>query len=303
MTSVVTTGSFSRALYPAINAWYGERYKEWAPEWSEIFEEVEAKYREEQDVLFSGYGLVPVKAEGEPISYDSSEQGFVQRYIQDTYGLGFAVTREMIEDELYGLMRKRARALAFSIRQTREITGAYVLNQAFNSAVTYGDGIQLISTGHLNQGGGTFANRASADADLSETSLEELLILIDDFRDDRGLRIALQGQKLVIPTALRYEAERILESTLQNDSAENAINALKATGVLPMGYVVNHYLTDTDAWFVLTDAEDGLKCFVKRPDTFEEDNDFNTENLLYKVSGRWIFGATDPRAIVGSAGA
>ena len=302
-TGTITTGSFARALFPGINAWYAERYKEWVSEWSEIFDEIQAKYREEQDVLFSGFGLLPVKAEGAPITFDSAEQGFVTRYEQDTYALGFVVTREMLEDELYDLIRKRARALAFSIRQTKEITGAFVLNQAFNSGVTYGDGIQLIATNHPNQAGGTFANRAAADADLSETAIEDLLVIIDDFRDDRNLRIALQGQKLIVPIQLRYEAERILNSVLQNDSAENAVNALRSIGVLPMGYCVNHYLTDADAWFIKTDAEDGLKCFVKREDTFEEDNDFSTENLLYKVSGRWVFGNTDPRSIVGSAGA
>ena len=301
-TGVISTGSFVRALFPGINAWYAERYKEWNTEWSEIFDEVQAKYREEQDVLFSGFGVLPIKSEGSPISFDSAEQGFVTRYQQDTYALGFIVTREMLEDELYDLMRKRARALAFSIRQTKEITGAFVLNQAFNNAVTYGDGVQLITTAHPNQAGGTFANRAAADADLSETAIEDLLILIDDFRDDRGLRIALQGQKLIVPIERRYEAERILNSVLQNDSAENAVNAIKSIGVLPQGYCVNHYLTDPDAWFIKTDAEDGLKCFVKRKDTFEEDNDFSTENLLYKVSGRWVFGNTDPRSIVGSAG-
>lgn len=262
-----------------------------------------AKYREEQDVLFSGFGLLPVKPEGSPISFDSAEQGFTTRYEQDTYALGFIVTREMLEDELYDLMRKRARALAFSIRQTKEITGAFVPNQAFNGAVTYGDGVQLITTNHPNQAGGTFANRAAVDADLSETAIEELLILIDDFRDDRGLRIALQGVKLVVPIQLRYEAERILNSVLQNDSELNALNAIRSIGVLPQGYCVNHYLTDPDAWFIKSDAEDGLKCFQKRVDTFEEDNDFSTENLLYKVSGRWVFGNTDPRSIVGSAGA
>ena len=303
MAGVITTGSYSRALIPGINAWYAERYKEWTTEWSEIFDVVQAKYREEQDVLFSGFGVLPVKDEGAPITFDSAEQGFTTRYQQDTYALGFIVTREMLEDELYDLIRKRARALAFSIRQTKEITGAFVLNQAFNSAVTYGDGVQLITTAHPNQAGGTFANRAAVDADLSETAIEELLIIVDDFRDDRGLRIALQGQKLIVPIELRYEAERILNSVLQNDSELNAVNAIRSIGVLPQGYCVNHYLTDDDAWFIKTDAEDGLKVFVKREDTFEEDNDFSTENLLYKVSGRWIFGNTDPRSIVGSAGA
>lgn len=302
-TGIITTNSFSRALLPGINAWYGERYAEWKTEWNEIFDEVTAKYAEEQDVLFSGFGALPIKSQGSPITFDSAEQGFVSRYQQDTYALGFIVTREMLEDDLYDLIRKRARALAFSIRQTKEITGAFVLNQAFNSSVTYGDSTQLISTSHPNQSAGTYANRAAVDADLSETALEELLIIVDDFRDDRGLRIALQGRKLIVPIERRYDAERILYSQLQNDSAENAINATKSIGMLPDGYCVNHYLTDPDAWFVKTDAEDGLKCFVKREDTFEEDNDSTTENLLYKVSGRWVFGNTDPRSIVGSSGA
>lgn len=271
MAGVITTGSFSRALFPGINAWYSERYKEWVTEWNEIFEEIEAKYREEQDVLFSGFGILPIKDEGGPITFDSAEQGFVTRYQQDTYGLGFIVTREMLEDELYNLIRQRARALAYSARQTKEITGAFVLNQAFNAAVTYGDGTSLINTAHPNQAGGTFANRAAVGADLSETAIEELLIIADDFRDDRGLRIAVQGTKLIVPKELRYESERILNSVLQNDSELNAINALRSIGVLPNGYCVNHYLTDPRAWYIKTDAENGLKCFVKREDTFEED--------------------------------
>ena len=178
-----------------------------------------------------------------------------------------------------------------------------MLNQAFNAGVTYGDAQQLITTAHVNQAGGTFANRAAVDADLSETAIEEGLIIIDDFRDDRGLRIAVHGRKLVVPIELRYESERILNSVLQNDSELNAVNAIRNMGAIPDGYCVNHYLTDPDAWFIKTTVRDGFKQFVKREDTFEEDNDFSTENLLYKTSGRWAFGVTDVRAVFGSAGA
>jgi len=300
---VITTGNFSKALWPGINAWYGEEYDEWTTEYTEIFDTYPAQYRTEQDVLFSGFGLLSEKDEGAPISFDSAQQGFTTSYDQITYSRGFIVTREMLEDDQYNLMEKRARALAFSIRQTKEVTGAFVLNQAFNTAVTYGDGEELISTSHPNQAGGTWANRAAVDADLSETAIENGLILIDDFRDDRGLRIAVHGKKLIVPIELRYEAERILNSVLQNDSELNAVNAVRNMGALPDGYCVNHYLTDPNAWFIKSNVSDGFKQFVKREDSFEEDNDFSTENLLYKVSGRWAFGVTDPRCVFGSAGA
>lgn len=300
---VITTGNFARALWPGINAWYANEYDEWSTEYTEIFDTYPAKYRTEQDVLFSGFGLLPVKDEGAPISFDSAQQGFATDYDQITYSLGFAVSREMLEDEQYNLMEKRARALAFSIRQTKEVTGAFVLNQAFNSAVTYGDGSQLIAVDHANQAGGTWANRSAADADLSETAIEDGLIVIDNYRDDRGLRIAAHGTKLIVPIELRFEAERILNSVLQNDSELNAVNAVKNMGALPEGYCVNHYLTDPNAWFIKSNVSDGFKQFVKRDDSFEEDNDFSTENLLYKVSGRWAFGVTDPRCVFGSGGA
>lgn len=299
----ITTAKFGRALFPGINKWYGAAYDEWNTEYPEIFDTYPASLRTEKDVLFSGFGLLPKKAEAAPITYDDAEEAFDTDYTQATYSLGFIISRELIEDELYGVMEKRARALGFSVRQTKEILAAYVLNQAFNGAVTYGDGSQLVATGRANWSGGTWANRLAADADLSETAVENMVNLINDFRDDRGLRIAAMPEKLIIPTELQWDAERILMSTHQNNTENNAVNALYTKGTFPGGYVVNHYLTDADAWFIKTNVQDGFKEFVKREDTFEEDNDFDTESLKYKASFRTVFGVTDPRCVAGSGGA
>jgi hypothetical protein len=305
---IINTGSFAKALWPGINAWYGQSYNEWPVEYKNLFDEEKSSKAYEEEVGVSGFGLAAEKSEGSGILYDEASQSFVNRYTNKTYTLGFIVTQEMIEDNQYDITvigKQQAKALAFSMRQTKEVLGANVYNRAFTGSgnPTYGDGSVLIVATHPTKAGGTFSNLPTVAADLSEASLEQACIDIAGFTNDRGLKISVMPKKLIIPKELMFEAERILKSTLQNDTANNAINALKNTGMFSDGVFVNHYLTDTDAWFIRTNCPDGMKYFNRVDNEFAMDNDFDTTNAKFKARFRCSFGNTDPRAIYGSPGA
>ena len=300
---VITTSSFAKALWPGVNAWYGKAYNDYATEWDKLFEKNTSKKAYEEDVGLSGFGLAKIKPEGGAIEYDSERQGFTTRYNHVVYALGFVVTREMFEDDQYDVVgQRKAKGLARSMRQTKEIVGANVFNRAFNSSYKGGDGKEMIATDHPNVAGGTWSNELATAADLSEAALEQAAIDIYAFTDDRGLLIAAKPKSLVIASANQFEATRILDAEGRTGTDSNDPNVLKTKGVIPQ-VIVNHYLTDPDAWFLLTDVNDGLKYFERRGDAFEMDNDFDTENAKFKATARYSFGWTDPRGIYGSAGA
>ena len=300
---IINTGAFSKSLWPGVNAHYGEKYAEYPEEHLEIFDKNTSTKAFEEDVGAAMFGLAPVKAEGTSITYDDAEQAFIDRYTHVTYALGFIITREMHDDMVSGPESlRKASALAFSIRQTQETVAANVLNRAFDATYTFGDGVELCSTAHPNQKGGTWRNELSTAADLSEASLEQMSIDIADLKTDSGLKIAVRPIKLIIPKELVFEASRILDSQLQSNTANNDINALKKKGIIPE-VVVNHYLTDTDAFFIKTDCPDGLKYFQRRKSEFDVDNEFDTENAKFKATFRGSWGCTDKRSIFGSSGA
>lgn len=306
----INRGTFGKALWPGINKWYGEAYAEYPEEYTGLF----TKYTDDrafvEDVGLSGFGMASVISEGNGVSYDSMVQAFITRYQHVKYGLGFIITSEMIDDDQYMIVaQKRAKALAFSMRQTKETVAANVYNRAFNTTYVGGDASTLVasaggggSTTHPNAAGGTWTNGPTAAVDLSEAAIEQAIIDIGKWTNDRGLKIAVIAQKLIIPIDLTFEASRILDTPLQAFTSDNTINALNKMGKLPGGVVVNHYLTDTDAWFIMTNAQDGMKYFERKADSFNEDNDFDTDNLKYKATARYSFGWTDPRGIWGSPG-
>lgn len=303
---VITTGSFAKALWPGIKTWYGDRYKEFATEYTDIFDKVSSEKAYEEYVGFSGMGLLQKKPEGTAISFDSMQQGFVTRATNVAYALGFIITHEMYKDDQYSIIgKRRANALAFSARQTKENVGANILNRATTSGYTYGDGVVLLSTSHLNKAGGTWSNKIAVDADLSEASLEQAAIDIAGFLDDRGLKVNIMPRKLIIPKELMFEATRVLKSIQQPGSVQNDINALRVMNIFPEGAVVNHYLTDTDAWFVKTNipAGEGLIYQEREADDFFVSDDSDTMNAKYMAYGRYTFTVGDLRSIYGSAGA
>jgi hypothetical protein len=306
---VINTSSFAKALWPGVNAWYGDAYNQYPVEWDQLFEKNTSRRAFEEDVGASYFGLAGIKNEASPISYDTSRQGFTSRYNHVVYGLGFIITREIYEDDLYDVVGKqKANSLAFSMRQTKEIVAANVYNRAWNTSFVGGDSATLIcsagTTGSAtapNIAGGTYTNGPSALVDLSEAALEQACIDIAGFTNDRGLKIAVRPQVLVIPKELMFEAKRILDTDGRIGTDNNDLNAIKSMGLIPK-VVVNHYLTDTDAWFIRTDVKNGLKYFERRGDEFGMDEDFDTENAKYKATARYSFGWTDRRAIYGSQG-
>jgi len=301
--SVTNSGSFAKALWPGVNAWYGKAYNDYSVEYTDLFDKFSSSKAFEEDVGVSSFGLAVQKAEGAPISYDSERQGFITRYQHVVFALGFIITREVMEDDQYDIVgQKKSSALARSIRQTKEIVGANVYNRAFNASYTGGDGVSMINSAHPNIKGGTWSNIIATAADLSEAAIEQACIDIAGFTDDAGLLIAARPSALVIPRQLIYEAKRILGSDGRVGTTNNDLNALKTMGAIPK-VVTNHYLTDTDAWFIRTDVKDGLKYFERRADSFDMDNDFDTDNAKFKAMSRYSFGWTDPRSIYGSAGA
>jgi len=300
---VITSGSFAKALWPGVNAWYGKKYNEYAPEWDQLFEKNTSKKAYEEDVGVSSLGLAAIKTEGAPVTYDSERQGFTTRYQHVVYALGFIITREIYEDDQYDIVgKKKANALARSMRITKEIVAANVYNRAITSGYTGGDGIVMLSASHVDVSGGTYSNIIGTTADLSEAALEQACIDIEGFTDDRGLIIAAKPKQLIIPRQLRFEAYRILKADGRVGTELNDPNAVKALGLFD-DPTVNHFLTDTDAWFIRTDVSDGMKYFERRGDQFEMDNDFDTENAKFKASARYSFGWSDPRGVYGSMGA
>jgi hypothetical protein len=301
--SVINSASFSKALWPGINAWYGKAYSEYPVEYTKLFETFSSRKQFEEDVGVSSFGLAVVKPEGAPITYDSERQAFITRYTHVVYALGFIITREIYEDDQYDVVgQRKAQGLAFSMRQTKEVIAANVYNRAFSSTYTGGDGKELLATDHPNWAGGTWSNELTTAADLSEAALEQACIDIAGFTNDRGLKIAVIPKTLIIPKELMFEASRILKSDLRVGTANNDANILKNMGMIPET-VVNHYLTDTDAWFIRTNVQNGMKHFERRGDEFGMDEDFDTENAKYKATARYSFGWTDPRALFGSPGA
>lgn len=297
----MNTGNFGALLWPGISKVYGLEYKDHPEEYSEIFDEFSSDKSFEEDLMVTGFGQASEKSQGAAVQYDTAQQGFKSRYNMTTYGLGFIVTREMYEDDQYNTIMKYSRALARSMRKTKEVLGANVLNNGFDNTYTGGDGLELFSTAHININGGTWQNELTTAADLSEASLEQAYIDIGGFTDDRGLIINARPTKLIVPRQLEFEATRILKTDGRVGTADNDLNAIKSMGGLP--FVVNHYLTDTDAWFLKTDVMDGLKYYNRREMEFTQDNDFDTENAKYKATFRCDFGWTDPRGAYGTPGA
>lgn len=301
--SVINSGSFSKALWPGVNAWYGKAYSEYPVEYTQLFDTYKSSKQFEEDVGVSSFGLAIVKPEGSPIMYDSERQTFITRYQHTVFALGFIITREIMEDDQYDIVgQRKAQGLAFSMRQTKEINAANVYNRYATAGFVGGDGQTLLSASHPNWVGGTFSNQLATASDLSEAALEQACIDIAGFTNDRGLLISVRPKKLIIPRQLMFEAKRILHTDGRVGTDNNDLNALKNMGLIPET-VVNHYLTDTDAWFIRTDVPHGMKHFERRADSFEMDNDFDTENAKYKATARYSFGWTDPRGIFGSAGA
>ncbi len=254
--------------------------------------------------MLSGFGQAPVKGEGAAISYDTAGEAFTARYTHETIALAFAITEEAVEDNLYDKLSARyTRALARSMSNTKQVKAASVLNNAFSSSYAGGDGVSLVNSAHPTAMGGNWSNTLSTQADLNETSLEQALIDISLFIDERGLKVALRGMKLIIPPQLQFTAQRLLKSEQRTGTADNDINAIKSGSYLPDGFAVNHFLTDPDAWFVKTDAPNGMKHFVRSPLKTALEGDFDTGNVRYKARERYSFGWSDPRGIYGSQGA
>ena len=303
----ISRAQLAKELEPGLNSLFGLSYDEYTNEYAEIFSIEDSQRAFEEEVLITGFGGAPTKTEGGSVSFDQATESYTSRYTHDTIALAFALTEEAIEDNLYDSLGKRyTKALAKSMANTKEVKGADVLNNAFSSSYTGGDGVSLINTAHVLAGGGTAANRATSMADLNETSLEDALIDISDFTDDRGLTISVQAEKLVVPSELVFIADRILNSPGRPGSADNDLNAVKNTGVLSGGYTVNHYLTDPDGFYILTSVTsqgEGLKMFQRSAMETSMEPDFTTGNLRYKCRERYSFGWSDFRGIYGSQGA
>jgi hypothetical protein len=301
--SVITSGSFAKALWPGVNAWYGKAYDEYPQEWDKLVDTDKSSRAFEEDVGVSSFGLAVVKTEGSPITYDSERQGFITRYQHVVYALGFIITREIMDDDMYDIVgQKKAQGLAFSMRQTKEIVVANMYNRAFNASYTGGDGVSLVNASHPTIAGGTFSNQIATAADLSEAALEQACIDIAGFTNDRGLLIGVRPESLVISRYMPFEARRILGTQGRVGTDNNDLNAIKDMGMIP-ATVVNHFLTDADAWFIRTNVANGLKLFQRDAMEFGMDNDWDTENAKFKARERYAVGWTDPRAIYGSAGA
>ena len=303
----ISRAQLAKELEPGLNSLFGLSYDEYDREYEDIFSIEDSNRAFEEEVLITGFGSAPTKTEGQGVSFDNATESYSARYTHDTVALAFALTEEAVEDNLYDSLGKRyVKALAKSMANTKEVKGADVLNNAFSSSFTGGDGKSLIATDHPLSGGGSAANRATSMADLNETSLEDALIDISGFTDDRGLTISVQASRMIVPSELVFVAERILNSNLRTGTSDNDLNAVRSTGVLPGGYSVNHYLTDPDAFFILTsvtDQGDGLKMFQRSPMETSMEPDFSTGNIRYKARERYSFGFSDWRGIYGSQGA
>lgn len=301
--TVISTGNIAKLLWPGLNARWGANYTEYPKEYTDLVDVFSSDLAYEEDQEVTGFGLAPIKAQGQAIQYDTMQQGVTTRYTHIAYGLGFIITHEALMDNQYEKVgMQRTGSLAFSMRQTKENVVANMYNRAFNSSYTFGDGVQLLSTAHPTLSGNQ-NNTLAVAADMSEASLEDMVIQIGQAVNARGMRISLQAKSLIVPINLQFEAARILKSVGQNDTANNAINALRSMGMFSDGVKVNHYLTDTDAFFIRTNAPEGLKLFQREEATFAQDGDFDTSNLKYKAYERYSVSASDFRALYGSPGA
>jgi len=300
----ISRSQLLKELLPGLNALFGLEYAKYGEEHKEIFETETSDRSFEEETKLSGFGSAPTKAEGSAIEYDNAQEAWSARYTHETVAMGFSITEEAIEDNLYDSLSSRyTKALARAMAYTKQVKASDILNNAFAAGTTYGDGQSLCSTAHPLVSGGTNSNRPTVAADLNETSLEAAIIQIAGYTDERGLLIAAKPKKLVIPPALQFVATRLLETEGRVGTADNDINAIMSNGAVPGGYAVNHYLTDTDAWFMMTDVPNCLKHFVRSPMATSMDADFDTGNSRYKARERYSFGVSDPLGIYGSPGA
>jgi len=299
----ISRAQLLKELLPGLNALFGLQYATYGEEHKEIYETEKSERSFEEETKLSGFSAAPVKNEGSAIAYDNAQEAFTARYNHETIALGFSITEEAVEDNLYDSLSARyTKGLARAMAYTKQVKAASVLNNGFSAAYPGGDGVALFSTAHPLVSGGTNSNRPSTNSDLNETSLENAVIQIAAWTDERGLLIAAKPRKLVVPPALQFVATRLLETNLRVGTADNDINALKNNGSIPEGYTINHYLTDTNAWFLCTDVPNGLKHFERMALTTSMDGDFDTGNVRYKARERYSFGFSDPLGVFGSPG-
>jgi hypothetical protein len=300
----ISRAQLLKELLPGLNALFGLEYKRYGEEHKEIYETETSERSFEEETKLSGFSAAPVKNEGSAIAYDNAQEAFTARYTHETIALGFSITEEAVEDNLYDSLSARyTKALARAMSYTKQVKAAATLNNGFSSSYVGGDGVALFSNAHPLVGGGTNSNIPGTPADLNETSLENAVIQIAAWTDERGLLIAARPRKLIIPPALQFVATRLLETKLRVGTADNDINAIENNGSIPEGYAINHFLTDTNAWFLTTDVPNGLKHFVRSPMSTGMDGDFDTGNVRYKARERYSFGWSDPLGMYGSAGA
>ena len=300
----ISRAQLLKELLPGLNALFGMEYKRYGEEHKEIYETETSERSFEEETKLAGFSAAPVKNEGSAISYDNAQEAWTARYNHETIAMGFSITEEAMEDNLYDSLSARyTKSLARAMSYTKQVKAAAILNNGFSAAVTYGDGQSLFSTAHPLVSGGTNSNRPATAADLNETSLEAAVIQIAGWTDERGLLIAAKPRKLIVPPALQFVSTRLLETSLRVGTTDNDINALKNNGSIPEGYVVNHFLTDTNAWFLKTDVPNGMKHFVRVPLGTSMDQDFDTGNNRYKARERYSFGVSDPLGAFGSPGA
>lgn len=300
----ISRAQLLKELLPGLNALFGLEYKRYGEEHKEIYETETSERSFEEETKLSGFSAAPVKNEGQAIAYDNAQEAWTARYNHETIALGFSITEEAMEDNLYDSLSARyTKALARGMAYTKQVKAASILNNGFNASVTYGDGKSLFATDHPLVSGGTNSNRPATAADLNETSLEAAVIQIAAWTDERGLLIAAKPRKLIVPPALQFVATRLLETSLRVGTADNDINALKNNGSIPEGYTINHFLTDNNGWFLTTDVPNGLKHFVRVPLSTSMDTDFDTGNNRYKARERYSFGVSDPLGVYGSPGA
>jgi len=299
----ISRGQLVKELEPGLNALFGLEYKRYENQHAEIFDTENSDRAFEEEVMLSGFANAEVKPEGSGVTFDNAQETFTARYTHETIALAFAITEEAIEDNLYDRLASRyTKALARSMANTKQVKAANVLNNGFSASYAGGDGKALLATDHPTIAG-SFSNELATSADLNETSLEQALIDIAALTDERGLKIAARGVKMIIPSELQFTAERLMKSAQRVGTADNDINAIKSMGMIPQGYVVNNYLTDTDAFFIKTDVPNGMKMFVRSPIKTSMEGDFDTGNVRYKARERYSFGWSDPRGIFGSPGA
>jgi len=300
----ISRAQLLKELLPGLNALFGLEYARYGEEHKEIYETESSERSFEEETKLSGFSAAPVKNEGSAIRYDNAQEAWTARYNHETIALGFSLTEEAVEDNLYDSLSARyTKALARGMAYTKQVKAANVLNNGFNSAYVGGDGVALFSTSHPLISGGTNSNTPATAADLNETSLENAVIQIAAWTDERGLLIAAKPRKLIVPPALMFVATRLLETELRVSTADNDINALKNNGSIPEGYAVNHFLTDTNGWYLTTDVPNGMKHFERTPLATSMDGDFDTGNVRYKARERYSFGWSDPLGMYGSPGA